>query len=225
MSVVGYARVSTLDQDHTTQIKHLQGANCDKVFSEKQSGTTKKNRTELALCLDYMRDGDTLVITKIDRLARSARDLHNLVHDLEKNGISLKVLDQSIDTSTSTGKAFLGMLATFAEFETNIRRERQLEGIAKAKAEGKYTGRKATARAKKGEMLELLQGGMSKPKIAKELGVSVASVYNVLKDNELDRITELEPEGEKKEVMKAVVKTMKSATDLKLEYDELTNQR
>ncbi len=182
MSIIGYARVSTLDQDHTTQIERLESASCKKVFSEKQSGTTKKNRTELALCLDYMREGDTLVITKIDRLARSARDLHNIVHDLEKSGISLKVLDQNIDTSTPTGKAFLGMLATFAEFETNIRKERQLEGIAKAKAQGKYTGRKATARAKKAEMLELLQGGMSKPKIAKELGVSVASVYNVLKD-------------------------------------------
>ena len=182
MSVIGYARVSTLDQDHTTQIERLESANCDKVFSEKQSGTTKKNRTELAQCLEYMREGDTLVITKIDRLARSARDLHNIVHDLEQSGISLIVLDQNIDTSTPTGKAFLGMLAIFAEFETNIRKERQLEGIAKAKAEGKYTGRKATARAKKDEMLELLQGGMSKPKIAKELGVSVASVYNVLKD-------------------------------------------
>ena len=83
-----------------------------------------------------MREGDTLVITKIDRLARSARDLHNIVHNLEQNGISLKVLDQNIDTSTPTGKAFLDMLATFAEFETNIRKERQLEGIAKAKAEG-----------------------------------------------------------------------------------------
>jgi len=221
MSVIGYARVSTLDQDHTTQIGRLEGANCDKVFSEKQSGTTKKNRTELALCLDYMRDGDTLVITKIDRLARSARDLHNIVYDLEKSGISLRVLDQNIDTSTPTGKAFLGMLATFAEFETNIRKERQLEGIAKAKADGKYTGRKATARAKKGEMLELLQGGMSKPKIAKELGVSVASVYNVLKDNELDEITEQEPEGEKKDAMKALVKTLKSATDLQIEYESL----
>lgn len=183
MSIIGYARVSTLDQDHTTQIERLKNANCKKVFSEKQSGTTKKNRTELALCLDYMREGDTLVITKIDRLARSARDLHNTVHDLEQNGISLKVLDQNIDTGTPAGKAFLGTLAIFAEFETNIRKERQLEGIAKAKAEGKYKGRKATARAKKGEMLELLKSGMSKPKIAKKIGVSVASVYNVLKND------------------------------------------
>ena len=178
---VGYARVSCLDQDHTTQIERLKSANCKKIFSEKKSGTTKKGRTELDECIEFMREGDSLVITKIDRLARSARDLHNIVHDLEEQGISLLVLDQNIDTNTSTGKAFLGMLATFAEFETNIRKERQLEGIAKAKERGVYKGRKATARAKKAEMLELLGQGMSKPKIAKELGVSVASVYNVLK--------------------------------------------
>ena len=181
MSIIGYARVSTLDQDHTTQIERLESVKCKKIFSEKKSGTTKKNRTGLAECIAYMREGDTLAITKIDRLARSARDLHNMVHDLEKKGISLLVLDQQIDTRTSTGKAFLGMLAAFAEFETNIRKERQLEGIAKAKEKGVYKGRKATARALKPRMLELLADGMSKPKIAKEIGVSVASVYNVLK--------------------------------------------
>ncbi len=179
--LVGYARVSTLDQDHTTQKDRLSGAGCEKIFSEKQSGISKKNRTALSECLEYMRHGDTLAITKIDRLARSARDLHNIVHDLENAGINLTVLDQNIDTRTPTGKAFLGMLATFAEFETNIRKERQLEGIAKAKLKGVYKGRKPTAQAKKAEMLELFGSGMSKPKIAQEIGVSVASVYNVLK--------------------------------------------
>ena len=180
--LVGYARVSSLDQDHSLQKNRLEESGCEKIFSEKQSGVTKKNRTALAECLNYMREGDTLVITKIDRLARSARDLHNIVHDLESSNINLMVLDQSIDTRTPAGKAFLGMLATFAEFETNIRKERQLEGIAKAKAEGKFKGRKPTAQAKKPEMIKLLESGMSKPKIAKELGVSVASVYNVLVD-------------------------------------------
>jgi DNA invertase Pin-like site-specific DNA recombinase len=179
--LVGYARVSTLDQDFTTQIERLKIIGCKKIFSEKKSGTSKKGRTALDKCQDYLREGDTLVITKIDRLARSARDLHNLVHDLESNGISLKVLDQSIDTSNPAGKAFLGMLAIWAEFETNIRKERQLEGIAKAKENGKYKGRKATVQAKKPQMLKLLETGMSKPKIAEELNVSVASVYNVLK--------------------------------------------
>lgn len=181
MALVGYVRVSSLDQDTTTQSERVNGAGCEKVFSEKQSGTTTKGRTALTECLEYMREGDVLVITKIDRLARSARDLHNIVHDLEERGISLMVLDQSIDTSTPHGRAFLGMLATFAEFETNIRKERQLEGVAKAKKQGKYTGRKATAQAKKSEILALVEEGLTKPEIAKRVGVSVASVYNVLK--------------------------------------------
>lgn len=181
MSLVGYARVSTLDQDHSMQVDRLKAAGCERVYSENKSGTSRKQRTALNELLNFVRAGDTVVITKIDRLARSARDLHNLVHDLDRKGISLKALDQDIDTRTPHGKAFLGMLATFAEFETNIRKERQLEGIAKAKREGKYTGRKATAMAKKEEVLHLINTGMSKPKVAKQLGISVASVYNVLK--------------------------------------------
>lgn len=181
MALVGYARVSTLDQDNTTQLDRLNAAGCEKVFSEKKTGTTKKGRAALDDCLNYIREGDTLVFTKIDRLARSARDLQNLVHELDEKGVSIMALDQAIDTRTPHGKAFLGMLAVFAEFETNIRKERQLEGVAKAKTEGKYTGRKPTAQAKKAEMLELLGQGMSKPQIAEKIGVSVASVYNVLK--------------------------------------------
>lgn len=181
MTLVGYARVSTLDQDHTTQLERLQAAGCTKVFSEKKSGTSQEGRTALDDCLNYIRGGDTLVITKIDRLARSARDLHNMVHDLDKRGVSIMALDQAIDTRTTHGKAFFGMMAIFAEFETNIRKERQLEGIAKAKAEGAYKGRKATAQAKKAEVDALLSQGLSKPAIAEQLGISIASVYNVMK--------------------------------------------
>lgn len=180
MSLVGYVRVSSLDQDTTTQMERITNAGCDKVFSEKESGTSTKGRTALTECLEYMREGDVLAITKIDRLARSARDLHNIVHDLEQRGISLMVLDQSIDTSTPHGRAFLGMLATFAEFETNIRKERQLEGIAAAKAKGAYTGRKPTAQAKKPEILKLVAEGLTKKEVASRVGVSIASVYNVL---------------------------------------------
>lgn len=180
MSLVGYVRVSSLDQDTTTQFERVTGANCEKVFSEKQSGTTTKGRTALTECLEYLREGDSLVITKIDRLARSARDLHNLVHDLTQRGISLMVLDQSIDTSTTHGKAFLGMMATFAEFETNIRKERQLEGIAAAKAKGKYTGRKPTAQNQSSEIMALVEQGFTKTAIAEQVGISVASVYNVM---------------------------------------------
>ncbi|UOG91527.1 MAG: recombinase family protein [Candidatus Thiothrix sulfatifontis] len=181
MALVGYARVSTLDQDHTAQLERLTAAGCTKVFSEKKSGTTQQGRAALDECLGWLREGDTLVFTKIDRLARSQRDLHNMVHDLEKRGVSIMALDQAIDTRTAAGKAFLGMLAVFAEFETNIRKERQLEGIAKAKTEGVYKGRKATAKAKRAEVEALLTQGMTKPKIAETLGISVASVYNVLK--------------------------------------------
>ncbi len=179
--LIGYARVSSLDQDHETQKNRLAIEGCEKIFSEKKTGTTKSNRVQLELCLDYLREGDTLVITKIDRLARSARDLHNLVYDLDTKGIGLMVLDQSIDTKTPSGKAFLGMLAVFAEFETNLRKERQLEGIAKAKETGKYKGRKATALNKKPQMLKLLSKGLSRADIAKELGLSPSSVYSHLK--------------------------------------------
>lgn len=180
MALVGYVRVSSLDQDTTTQLERVTEANCKKVFIEKESGTNTKSRTALMDCLDYLREGDMLVITKIDRLARSTRDLHNLVYDLEQRHIGLLVLDQSIDTNTSHGRAFLGMLATFAEFETNIRKERQLEGIEAAKAKGKYLGRKPTAQAKQPEVLALLEQGLTKPAIAEQVGISVASVYNVI---------------------------------------------
>ena len=183
MALVGYARVSTLDQDHTTQLERLKEAGCDKVFSEKKSGTTKAGRTALDECLNYIREGDTLVFTKIDRLARSARDLQNFAYDLAEKGVSLLALDQAIDTRTPHGKAFFGMLAVFAEFETNIRKERQLEGIAKAKADGVYKGRKATAQAKRDEVMALVSQSVSKTAIAEQLGISIASVYNIIKSD------------------------------------------
>jgi DNA invertase Pin-like site-specific DNA recombinase len=155
MALVGYARVSTTDQNYELQIDSLQQAGCKKISSEKISGTTI-DRPELELCLDYLREWDTLLITRIDRLARSLRDLQNLVHDLPIDGIQLKAIEQPIDTSSAAGKAFLDMLGVFAEFETNLRKERQLEGIAKAKAEGKYKGRKPTAKAKSAQVHELI---------------------------------------------------------------------
>jgi len=127
-----------------------------------------------------MRDGDTLVITRIDRLARSLRDLQNLVFDLKARGITLKAIEQLIDTSTEAGKASLDMLGVFAEFEMNIRRERQLEGVAKAKAEGRYMGRKPTARDKSEQVLELIDQEFTKKAVAEELGIGVASVYRIL---------------------------------------------
>ena len=183
MALIGYARVSTKDQDFDLQVEALENSGCERVFTEKQSGTTIKGRDELANCISYMRDGDTLVITRIDRLARSLRDLQNLVHELKARDIALKAIEQPIDTSTAAGKAFLDMLGVFAEFETNIRRERQLEGIAKAKAEGRYMGRKPTAKAKSEQVVELIGQGMTKKAVAEELEIGVASVYRILKSN------------------------------------------
>jgi len=181
MALIGYARVSTKEQDNQLQIDALNNAGCEKIFTEKQSGTTTKNRIELANCLSYMREGDTLLVTRIDRLARSLRDLQNLVHELKLKGIALKAIEQPVDTSTAAGKSFLDMLGVFAEFETNIRRERQLEGIAKAKAEGRYMGRKPTAQAKSEQVLELIAQGMTKKAVAEELNIGVASVYRILR--------------------------------------------
>jgi len=181
MAIIGYARVSTKEQDNQLQVEALKTDGCERIFTEKQSGTTTKNRVELANCISYMREGDTLLVTRIDRLARSLRDLQNLVYDLKARGIVLRAIEQPIDTGTAAGKAFLDMLGVFAEFETNIRRERQLEGIAKAKAEGRYMGRKPTAKAKSEQVVELIGQGFTKKAVAEELGMGVASVYRILK--------------------------------------------
>ena len=147
--IYGYARVSTSEQDLTVQLEALKAAGCEVVRSEKVSGTSVSGRTELQNLLDFARDGDTIVVTRIDRLARSVRDLQNLVYDLNEKGVSLRATEQSVDTSTSAGKCFLDMLSVFAEFETNLRRERQMEGIKKAKAKGVYAGRKQTINVEK----------------------------------------------------------------------------
>jgi DNA invertase Pin-like site-specific DNA recombinase len=142
MTIIGYARVSTTDQDLANQIKALRAAGCEVTRSEKRSGTTTEGRDELRTILDFMRQGDVLMVTRIDRLARSIGDLQDIVRALKTRGAVLKATEQPIDTSTAAGKCFLDMLGVFAEFETNLRRERQLEGIAKAKANGVYKGRK-----------------------------------------------------------------------------------
>ena len=142
MATYGYARVSTVDQDLTTQIEKLTQAGCAIVREEKKSGTTREGRQELETLLAFLRPGDALMVTRIDRLARSVGDLQDIVRTIRTKGADLKATDQPIDTSTAAGKCFLDMLGVFAEFETNLRRERQLEGIAKAKAAGVYKGGK-----------------------------------------------------------------------------------
>lgn len=178
MAAYGYARVSTTDQDLTIQETALRAAGCSVVRAEKATGARLDGRAELRTVLDFMRKGDTLVVTRIDRLARSIGDLATIVREIEGKGAALKATEQAIDTSTAAGKAFLGMLGVFAEFETNIRKERQLEGIAKAKAEGVYQGRKPSIDPS--ELRQLRSQGLGATEIARRTGIARASVYRLL---------------------------------------------
>lgn len=176
----GYARVSTTDQDLTLQEEALKAAGCDLVVSEKVTGTSREGRQELERLLQFIREGDTLVVTRVDRLARSIGDLQDIVRGLKARGVSLRATMQSVDTSTAAGKAFLDMLGVFAEFETNLRKERQAEGIAKAKAAGVYKGRRPEI--DRAAILRLKAEGLGATAIAKRLGIGRASVYRILTD-------------------------------------------
>jgi DNA invertase Pin-like site-specific DNA recombinase len=156
----------------------LKAAGCEVIRSEKRSGTTTEGREELRTVLDFLRRGDVLMITRIDRLARSIGDLQDIVRTVKARGASLKATEQPIDTSTAAGKCFLDMLGVFAEFETNLRRERQLEGIAKAKAAGVYKGRPPSIDSAR--VRELKAQGHGPVSIAKQLKIGRASVYRVL---------------------------------------------
>ena len=183
----GYARVSSVGQDLTIQVQTLKNAGCDVVREEKLSGTSLNGRTELQTLMEFMRDGDELVVTRIDRLARSIRDLQNLVHELKNRGVTLSATEQPIDTKTSAGKAFLDMLGVFSEFETNLRKERQMEGVRKAKERGVYKGRGRTIDVTK--ILELKHSGMGATKISNELGITRQSVYRLLKEQSSKVVT------------------------------------
>jgi DNA invertase Pin-like site-specific DNA recombinase len=178
MTVIGYARVSTTDQNLELQETALRAAGCDLIRAEKRSGTTTAGREELKTVLAFLRAGNVLMVTRIDRLARSIGDLQDIVRTVKARGASLKATEQPIDTSTAAGKCFLDMLGVFAEFETNLRRERQLEGIADAKARGVYRGRKASIDP--AQVKALRAQGMGASDIAKALKIGRASVYRVL---------------------------------------------
>ena len=181
MTTIGYARVSTTDQNLDIQTAALTAAGADIIRSEKLSGTTTNGRTELKTVLDFLRKGDTLMVTRIDRLARSIGDLQDIVRTVKAKGASLKATEQPIDTTSAAGKAFLDMLGVFAEFETNLRKERQLEGIAKAKAAGVYKGRPISIDAEKvAEVRRLKDQGLGASEIAKRLEIGRASVYRAL---------------------------------------------
>jgi len=180
--LVGYARTSTLDQKASieAQARDLTAAGCQKLFSEQVSSVDVTNREQLAQALDFIREGDALVVTKLDRLARSVGHLLTIMETIKAKGADLRILNMGIDTATPTGKLMLTVLGGIAEFEREIMLERQREGIAKAKADGKYKGRKPTARAKEEDVLRLKAEGVGATEIAKRLGIGRASVYRIL---------------------------------------------
>jgi DNA invertase Pin-like site-specific DNA recombinase len=168
-----------LDQSTEIQVEQLKIAGCELVRTEKKSGTSRSGRTELQTLLDFLRAGDTLMVTRIDRLARSIGDLQDIVRMLKAKDVELRATEQPINTGTAAGKAFLDMLGVFAEFETNLRRERQLEGIAKAKAAGIYKGRPSKISA--AQIAKLKSAGVGATDIADRLGIGRASVYRLLR--------------------------------------------
>jgi DNA invertase Pin-like site-specific DNA recombinase len=181
MSIVGYARVSSSSQNLAIQEEQLSHAGCEKIFAEKVTGTSRDDRRALADCLDWVREGDTLVVTRLDRLARSGRDLHDIIAHLSAKRVGFRCLQQgAVDTTTSMGKLILGILGAVAEFETDIRKERQREGIERAKAAGVYQGRRSTIDP--AQVRALRDEGLGATRIAQKLGIARASVYRALKD-------------------------------------------
>ena len=189
MATVGYARVSTSGQSLDAQLEALK--DCDKVFQEKISGA-KGERPQLQAMLEYVREGDMVRVTKLDRLARNTRHLLEISDLLHQKGVTLQILNLGIDTATPTGKLMLTMIGAIATFEREIMLERQAEGIAVAKQKGQYQGRQPTARQKSLEVLQLLKSGHTKAEIAKHLKISVASVYRIIKQLNNPEVTECE---------------------------------
>ncbi|WP_096704216.1 recombinase family protein [Magnetospirillum sp. 15-1] len=180
--LVGYARTSTLDQKASieAQVRDLMAAGCEKIFQEQVSSVDVVAREQLAALLDFVREGDTALVTDLSRLARSVPHLLSILDVLGKKGVSLRIMNMGIDTSTPTGKLMLTLLGGISCWEREIMLERQREGVAKAKAQGKYKGRKPTAMAQAEEVLRLKAQGVGASEIAARLGIGRASVYRAL---------------------------------------------
>lgn len=177
--LIGYARVSSADQDLSIQTEALARAGCERVFSEKKSGRRADDRAALAEAIAFARDGDTVLVTRLDRLARSTQDLHNILASLDTKGVGFRCLAQSgVDTTSSTGKLTLAILGAVAAFEADLRAERQAEGIARAKAAGKYRGRSRVADY--GKIKRLREQGVNPTEIASLLGIGRTTVYRAL---------------------------------------------
>ena len=185
MAKIGYARVSSTGQSLEVQLSKLIASGCKEgdgqIFQEKKSGSNANNRPQLQACLRHVRKGDTLIITKLDRLARSTLDLAKIADDLKKREVELVVLDQAIDTSTPTGKLLFSMLGAIAEFENAIRAERQADGISKAKSNGVQFGAKAKLSCQQlSEMKQKRADGVLIKNLMSEYALSKASVYRLL---------------------------------------------
>jgi DNA invertase Pin-like site-specific DNA recombinase len=183
-ALIGYARVSTSDQDTSVQQAKLLDAGCTVIRAEKASGKAREGRGELEAIVAFIRPSDTLVVVKLDRLGRSTRDVLNLVHELEQNGASLRVLEPAIDTGGPMGKMVLTVLGMVAEMELGFIRERQRAGIEAAKAKGVYKGRPVTFDHRR--IVELRKAGIGATAIAKEVGCKRGNVYKVLHASGID---------------------------------------
>ncbi|WP_279499809.1 recombinase family protein [Aeromonas veronii] len=178
MALVGYARVSTVGQSLDTQLQAL--AECSTIFQEKVSGA-RDDRPQLAQLLNFVREGDVVLVTKLDRLARNTRHLLEISEYLQSKQVALRILNLGINTSTPTGKLMLTMIGAIATFERELMLERQAEGIELAKQRGVYKGRKPTAMARGEEVLALADQGLAKTEIARQTGISLSSVQRILK--------------------------------------------
>ena len=181
--LVGYARTSTADQvaGLEAQLRDLRAAGCERIFEEQVSSVADRPRLQEAL--QFLRAGDKLVVTKLDRLGRNVRAVAEIADGLHARGVDLRILqfgNDTLDTTGSTGRLTLNIFAAFAQFEREIMLERQAEGIAKAKSQGKYTGRKPTARAKAAEVVALFAGGKTVAEVVRATGIGRGSVYRAL---------------------------------------------
>jgi len=179
---IGYARTSTLDQTagFEAQIEALRAVGCDKLFQEQVSSVSE--RPELDEALEFARKGDTIVVTKLDRLARHVRHLGEIVDRLAAKGVALRILDLGLDTGTASGKLMLNVMGAVAQFEREMMLERQREGIAKARTEGKYKGRQPIADDKRAEIRRLVAMGIPKARVAREVGVGTRTVFRVVEE-------------------------------------------
>lgn len=178
--IYGYARVSSQGQKLDVQLDQLTSVGCEKIYQEKMSGTDD-NRPELIKLIDVTKAGDTIIACKLDRVARSTRHLLNIIDQLESKGVSIRILNMDFDTSTPIGKLMISMLGAIATFEVETMKVRQAEGIAKAKENGRYKGRKPTAMAKAAQVLAMVQSGVTQARISAELGISKMSIHRILK--------------------------------------------